>query len=116
MISEEKLDYFKKRLLHDKQELEKQIKEFETPPDFGDEPGPEDEIDEAQELHNNLSIAASLRDKLSNIESALERISKGTYGTCEATGRDIPLEVLEVNPEARFHPDYMKSHDHGDAL
>jgi RNA polymerase-binding transcription factor DksA len=113
MISDEKLTYFKKRLLHDKEELEKQIAGFETPPDFGDEPGPEDEIDEAQELHNNLSIAASLRDKLANIESAIERMDKGTYGVCEATGKEIPLDVLEVNPEARFHPEYMKRHEHG---
>jgi RNA polymerase-binding transcription factor DksA len=108
MISEEKISMYKARLVALRDELEAQIKEYEKKPEFGDYPGDEDEMDEAQELANNQSKAQAFRDRLANVEHALVKIEKGTYGVCEESGKDIPEEVLDVNPEAKLHPDVMK--------
>jgi DnaK suppressor protein len=37
---------------------------------------------------------------LSQIESALQRITEGTYGVCESCGRPIPAERLAALPYA----------------
>ena len=37
-----------------------------------------------------------------NTVMPLEKIKKGKYGICEKCGKEIPLERLEVSPEARF--------------
>ena len=37
---------------------------------------------------------------LEKVESALERIDEGTYGTCLACGREIPEERLQAVPYA----------------
>lgn len=39
---------------------------------------------------------------LAEVVAALERLRRGTYGRCEATGEPIPLERLRVLPWTRF--------------
>jgi RNA polymerase-binding protein DksA len=38
---------------------------------------------------------------LVELDGALDRISAGTYGTCEVCGGAIPIERLEARPTAR---------------
>lgn len=38
---------------------------------------------------------------LAEVDSALERLSDGSYGVCTGCGRPIPAERLEVRPAAR---------------
>jgi DnaK suppressor protein len=40
--------------------------------------------------------------RLVDVNSALEKIKKGTYGKCENCGKDIDIERLKVYPEAKF--------------
>jgi DnaK suppressor protein len=42
----------------------------------------------------------TLEGELSDVEDALARIARGTYGTCVTCGRAIPLERLEALPQA----------------
>lgn len=49
-----------------------------------------------------LSLLSQEQDALYEIEEALKRIEKGTYGICEMSGKTIPAERLEVRPYARF--------------
>lgn len=49
-----------------------------------------------------LSLLSSDQDAIYEIDEALKRIEKGTYGTCELTGKPIPKTRLEVIPWARF--------------
>jgi RNA polymerase-binding protein DksA len=49
-----------------------------------------------------LSMAEGLVDTLREIDAALERIDKGTYGRCESCGAPIPEERLEARPIARL--------------
>ena len=49
-----------------------------------------------------LSLLSSDQDAIYEIEEALKRIEKGTYGTCELTGKLIPAPRLEAIPWTRF--------------
>jgi len=49
-----------------------------------------------------LSLLSSDQDAIYEIEEALKRIEKGTYGVCELTGKPIPAPRLEAIPWTRF--------------
>jgi DnaK suppressor protein len=49
-----------------------------------------------------LSLLSSDQDAVYEIEEALKRIERKTYGVCELTGKVIPKARLEAIPWARF--------------
>jgi RNA polymerase-binding transcription factor DksA len=49
-----------------------------------------------------LSLLSSDQDAVYEIEEALKRIEKKTYGICELTGKSIPKTRLNAIPWARF--------------
>jgi RNA polymerase-binding transcription factor DksA len=49
-----------------------------------------------------LSLLSSDQDAVYEIEEALKRIERNTYGVCELTGKAIPRARLEAIPWARF--------------
>ena len=49
-----------------------------------------------------LSLLSSDQDAVYEIEEALKRIEKNTYGICELTGKPIPQKRLEAIPWTRF--------------
>ena len=49
-----------------------------------------------------LSLLSSDQDAIYEIEEALKRIEKNTYGICELTGKTIPKERLTAIPWTRF--------------
>jgi DnaK suppressor protein len=49
-----------------------------------------------------LSLLSQEQDALFEIDEALKRIAKGTYGTCEMSGKAILKARLEARPFARF--------------
>ena len=49
-----------------------------------------------------LSLLSSDQDAVYEIEEALRRIEKETYGVCELTGKPIPKARLEAIPWTRF--------------
>lgn len=101
MLTHDVQEILKRRLLDERTHLEHQVRELETPPDYGDVPGPEDDADENVAALNQEATAKVLREKLANIESALVKMEKGTYGTCEMCGRAIDEEMLSLIPDAR---------------
>lgn len=62
----------------------------------------DDEADEVQEYDNKLSVEYSLELKLKDVDGALEKIEKGTYGVCENCGKEISEERLLACPEAKM--------------
>jgi RNA polymerase-binding transcription factor DksA len=52
-----------------------------------------------------LSLLSSDQDAVYEIEEALKRIEKKTYGVCELTGKTIPKARLEAIPWTRFTVD-----------
>jgi len=49
-----------------------------------------------------LNLLSQEQDALFEIDEALKRILRGTYGTCEMSGKQIPKARLEARPFARF--------------
>ena len=49
-----------------------------------------------------LSLLSADQDAMYEIEEALKRIEKGTYGICELTGKQIPKTRLDAIPWTRF--------------
>jgi RNA polymerase-binding transcription factor DksA len=62
----------------------------------------EEEADEASEYENLLSLEQVLELKLKDINSAMEKIEKGTYGACEKCGKEIEQERLLAYPSGKF--------------
>jgi DnaK suppressor protein len=42
-----------------------------------------------------------IKEDLSDVERALNKINSGTFGICEETGAEIPIEKLRILPTAR---------------
>jgi RNA polymerase-binding transcription factor DksA len=63
---------------------------------------PADAGSETFEREKNMAIAETLEDQVAEVEQALKRLEDGSYGTCEACGKPIGDERLEVVPTARY--------------
>lgn len=84
-------------------EIEEELKSMDKVPDAGSDVDHfEEEEDEAEEYSTNLGIKDALKQRLTDIKSALEKIKKGTYGKCEKCGMEISEEVLKIDPESRY--------------
>ena len=57
---------------------------------------------ETFDREKDLSILQEVEGELVDVEHALRRLDEGTYGTCEACGKTIGDDRLEVLPAARF--------------
>ena len=63
---------------------------------------PADAGSETFEREKDMAILNNLEEQIIEIEKALARVDEGTYGTCEACGKPIGDERLEVVPTARY--------------
>jgi DnaK suppressor protein len=52
----------------------------------------------ASERERDLSLAGNLRDLISKVQGALERIDDGSYGRCDVCGQPIEAERLDALP------------------
>lgn len=48
------------------------------------------------------ALGAKLRDTLQEVEDALQKLSGGSYGTCEGCGQPIDPVRLEAMPATRY--------------
>jgi len=60
----------------------------------------EEEATETLELEKRLALEKSIRDRLSNVEHALQKFEQGTYGLCDVCGQPIDPARLEALPQA----------------
>jgi RNA polymerase-binding transcription factor DksA len=104
----------KKKLLAEKADLETQLSGIgrkdpsiaggweATPGNMEVSSADENEVaDKLEELEENTGIVNQLEKQLEEVQAALDRIEKGTYGICETCGEPIEPERLEANPSAR---------------
>lgn len=63
---------------------------------------PADAGSETFEREKDMAILSNLEEQAAEIEKALARVEEGTYGSCEACGKPIGDERLEVVPTARY--------------
>ena len=57
----------------------------------------------------DLSVLEQVEAELADVEHALQRLDDGTYGTCEACGKQIDDARLEALPATRFCLDDQSS-------
>lgn len=107
------IENLKEKLVKEKHELEKELESFATEDKNikynwdarypnRENGNMEEEADETQEYDNLLSLEHSLESKLKDVNLALEKIEKGTYGKCEKCNKEIEEERLMAYPEARL--------------
>ena len=110
-MNKETLESFQKTLQLKKEALEKELSSFATkdPELKGDwdtkypripEGNIEEAASEVEEYSTSLPIEHSLETQLKDVNSALERIQKGLYGTCEKCSKEIAEARLFAMSEA----------------
>ena len=60
----------------------------------------EEEATESFELEKRLALEKQIKDHLSELEHALSKFEKGTYGLCDICGQPIAKDRLEALPQA----------------
>jgi DnaK suppressor protein len=102
------LEETKEKLLAEKARLEAEISRFKAEDPFlasnrDLEINSIDNDSIENEAHDRIAaIRNSLKEDLSAVLLALEKISKGTYGKCEKGGEPIEPERLAANPTAAY--------------
>lgn len=78
--------------------------------------GTEDYIDYAVNSYDKeflLSLTEMEQRELMLVEEALQRMERREYGYCLASGEEIPLKRLEVQPWARYSVRFQELEDQG---
>jgi len=85
------------------EELE-QLKSTVRPADERREGSPfgkrEEEATESFELEKRLTLEKRIRERLAEVEHALQKFEDGTYGLCDSCGQPIDPARLEALPQA----------------
>ena len=112
-MNERQLEYFRRKLLVWKAELQEQSAETleglqdsgRNVPDIADRAS--EETDRALELRTR----DRQRKLVSKIDAALRRIDNGEYGYCEMTGEPISLTRLDARPIATMTLEAQERHE-----
>jgi YteA family regulatory protein len=112
-MDEEKLDYYKKKLLLEKRRTDKLIQrmkenetinmnvEMSSELSFYDN-HPGDLGSELNDMERGMALKEHEISIIKKIDDSLKEIEKGTYGCCNMCGVNIPEERLEFIPYAQF--------------
>ncbi|OGM92679.1 hypothetical protein A2372_00535 [Candidatus Wolfebacteria bacterium RIFOXYB1_FULL_54_12] len=116
-MNKEKLEAIKNELEDEKALLEVKIDTLEKGEDFGsDVDSLEEETDESEAWENQSSASQELRQRLADIDLALEKIDKETYGKCEECGEDLGAEMIQINSTSRLCRPCKKLAREGEAI
>ncbi len=110
-LPKERVRAYEERLKEERARLLAEIQKRGKPQDFGgDVDSFEEEAEEAEALANQLSIAGGLRERVAEIDNALNSIRSGVYGVCEKCSGDIGEPLLDLVPESRLCANCKKEH------
>ncbi|HON09907.1 MAG TPA: TraR/DksA C4-type zinc finger protein [Chitinispirillaceae bacterium] len=112
-LTKKQLDYFKEKLLSEKQKVLEGMDELQQ---SNLKQSISDSAGEISRYSYHLGDVASLsygrefsmglaerqQKYLEQIDEALQRIEEGSYGVCKVTGELIPVERLEEVPVAKY--------------
>jgi RNA polymerase-binding protein DksA len=70
----------------------------------------EETATECSELWKRLALLQRTREQFAEVECALGKLGKGTYGLCDSCGKSIPLARLEAMPQANLCLDCKARH------
>ncbi len=104
------LDELKAKLVVEKERLEGELSRLGNPTgvqgdyetkfdDLGNDP--DENASEVEEYVDNVAVEGTLETQLKDVNDALAKMAAGTYGVCEKTGEEIPLDRLRAYPAAR---------------
>lgn len=101
------MDELKKRLLSKKEDLEKQLAIYKSEDPFLDTDKTmantfEDDVSDAEGHDRIVATRRQLKQSLAEVDEALDKIRKGTYGICGSCGKGIDRERLEALPRAKY--------------
>ena len=107
-LTKKELDDLRARLLTERQELQEQLTTLEentfaaSQSDMSGEVAFDDETADAGtatfERERDLSIENNVRDLLSKIDRALQRMDANTYGLCDRCGKPIEKARIKALP------------------
>ena len=92
-----RLEAERKRLIEELERLKASVHQA-----GGDPLDEEEAATERFELEKRLISEKRMRGNLAEVEHALDKFEKGTYGLCESCGLPIGTARLEALPEARL--------------
>lgn len=107
-LTEEFIQKQKNKLEQDLESTKKEIQMLKEDDPFADPDHANDNAavdSDVREETGHMNIEAQVKEmerRLEDINLALKKIEKGTYGICEKTNKPIPQARLELVPEARF--------------
>jgi RNA polymerase-binding transcription factor DksA len=78
-----------------------------TPQDVQDEADSDLVADQNEDWEERQATLAALETQYNDIQRALQKIEKGTYGICEISGEEIEEARLNANPAARTSMAHM---------
>jgi DnaK suppressor protein len=112
-MSPRQLEYFRRKLLSWRAEL---LQESEnTISHLKEENWQEPDINDRASLETDAALELRTRDRyrklINKIDSAMSRISDGSYGYCEDTGEEIGLSRLEARPIATLTIEAQEKHE-----
>lgn len=99
---------FRDVLDQERDDVRRQLEEHGADPDAASFDGMDfdfgfaDSAQSTAERNRVLAVVEGLRERLSDIDAALGKLEKGTYGRCERCGEPIAPERLEALPHARL--------------
>ena len=101
------MEEFKKQLLNEEQDLEKQLAIYksEDPLLAIDQTIAntfEDDVTDAEGHDRIVAVRAELKRRRAEVQEALAKIGNGTYGICDSCGKKISRDRLVVFPSAKF--------------
>ncbi len=92
----------KSKLLGEEQRLEKELKDLDPKRLARNVDSPDEEADIVEDETIRFATAQTLKGRLKNVQTALDKMSDENYGRCENCGKPIELNLLEVNPESKL--------------
>ena len=102
------LNHYKELLDEQHESLRRQLLDMGADPDADSLEGMDfdfgfaDSAQSTAERNKVLAVVERLRENLHDVDLALSKIEKGTYGTCERCSDPISPERLEAIPYARL--------------
>ena len=112
-MNDRQRDYFRRKLLHWKEEILRESRETLTALQNENENHPDIADRASSETDRAIELRARDRQRklISKIDSALSRIEDGTYGYCEETGEPIALKRLDARPIATLSVEAQERHE-----
>ena len=95
-----RLESEKKRLLEEIKQLEANVRPTQERREGSPFGKREEEATESFELEKRLALEKQIRTHLVEVEHALDKFEKGTYGLCDSCGQAIVPDRLEALPQA----------------